>query len=474
MVTRAEKLHDSLDAEATYPFDYVAYRLTGYRRDYGDAALLVGLAVAADLRRVIDRLSKSVDLPAEQDAARPADAWAKVLGVSTKTLLRWRDAGLRWRWIVPEAGGRKLVGYTAAAVEHFKQRHPQRFTRASGYSQMDEPTRRRLIDEAQSLAHADPSRSLNDIALALSQATGRAHETVRLLLEKHDRQHPDAAIFPNHHGPLRDHDRRRIARLHRRGLSITALAERYGKSTSTIRRAVNQRRVRMAQRIGLSHVASPLFDRPDADEVFLRPRQPRPGGALPQTRVPLDGLPAAARPLYQQPVYPPDEIRSLFLRFNYLKHSADKLRAGFTGSPNARTGDLHRFEQSVHRAGRLRSELIRIHLPAVLSVARRHLLSQPDAAPHRLIRLLEAGNPVLVAAVNDYNASQNTTFERFLTNRLLKHFATVDVDERRAVRREAPQRIAQRLIDAANESGAFRAIEDHETNNDDDNNNEPQ
>ena len=58
MLERAERLHDELDAAGVYPFAFIAFRLTGFRRDHGDDSLLVGEALLADLRTLIDQLSR--------------------------------------------------------------------------------------------------------------------------------------------------------------------------------------------------------------------------------------------------------------------------------------------------------------------------------------------------------------------------------------------------------------------------------
>ena len=92
---RAEELHDSLEPDATYPVDYLAFRLSGLRRDHGDAALLLGSAVAADLRLLIDALSRGLTLPVSPPESRLAEDWAARLDVSTRTLARWRTEGLR-------------------------------------------------------------------------------------------------------------------------------------------------------------------------------------------------------------------------------------------------------------------------------------------------------------------------------------------------------------------------------------------
>ena len=97
-VRRAEQLHDQVDDQANYPYDFIFYRITGYHTETDEPTLLVGTAVLPDLRRLIDRLSRSVAMP--QDPDEPTETihqLAKRLNVSTKTIERYRQMGLRWR-----------------------------------------------------------------------------------------------------------------------------------------------------------------------------------------------------------------------------------------------------------------------------------------------------------------------------------------------------------------------------------------
>ena len=73
----------------------------------------------------------------------------------------------------------------------------------------------------------------------------------------------------------------------------------------------------------------------------------------PRSAVPVDGLPDELRPLYVQPVVSADKVRSLFLRYNFLKHRAEQTRKRFAHAP-ARARDLDVFEQDIVHAARVR------------------------------------------------------------------------------------------------------------------------
>lgn len=490
LMRNAEALHDQLDTDAAYPFEFIAFRLTGFRRDYGDDSLLVGQALRPDLRTLIDRLSKSLALPADDGDALSADGLAAQLNVSTKTLSRWRKSGLRWRWIVPLPGARPVIGFTAEAVARFKAERPQRVDKATSFSQMTPAQRGRLIARARRLAAATDA-TFNQVAAHLAKRMGRALETVRLILEKADRDEPDPErkIFADRTGPLTARQKRLISRAHRMGVGVGKLAERFRRSRATIHRVLLDRRAARALRLPLEAIAIPNYDRPDAAEVYLRANlEPLPrrrdaekagkGEAYLFSSVPLDGLPDELKPLYTQPVVSADKIRSLFLRYNFLKHRAIRSREKFAHAP-ARARDLDAFEHDIARAARVRSLLVTWHLPVVLSVARRHLVGKPDDTPTHLLELLERGNPILIDAVDTYHAAARPTFDSVLTNRLLQSFATpgthahVQGSQSKSVasgsesshpgkarRRATPAEVMRRMIDLADESGIHLAISD--------------
>ncbi|MEM9420267.1 MAG: hypothetical protein AAGA25_14605 [Planctomycetota bacterium] len=475
MLHNAEALHDQLDPDAAYPFEFIAFRLTGFRRNYGDDSLLVGEAVLPDLRTLIDRLSKSTPLPAADGNAVTADALAAQLNVSTKTLSRWRKAGLRWRWITPMKGARPVIGFTADAIEYFQAKQSKRVAKATTFSQLSPKQRQRIIDRARRLS-ATTDATFNQVAAHLAKRTGRALETIRLILEKHDQQQadPEDKLFADRTGPLTARQKRLISRAHRMGVGVGKLAERFRRSRATIHRVVLDRRAARAMRLRLDVIPNTNFEREDAADVYLRASL-EPVKASKHTRlsaVPLDGLPEAMHSLYTQPVVSPDKVRSLFLRYNFLKHRALATREKFAHAP-ARAGDLNHFEADVARATRVRSLLVTWHLPVVLSVARRHLVGKPDNTPTHLVELLELGNPVLIDAVESYDASAKPRFDSVLTNRLLQTFATpIGTYSKRgpgkARKRATAAEVMQRMINLADESGVHLAITEPVPDSDED------
>ena len=453
---RTERLHDEIDTNTPYPIEYLVYRITGYRRDASDESeLLVGEAVQPDLRLIIDQLSRSVDLPADDEPAVTVPEAARELNVSSKTINRWRRAGLRWRWVVPRDQGQRHIVIPRSALERFTDHNASRVARARRFTPLGEKDQQYILERAGQIvrrAGAASAPTLNQVAAEVARETDRALETVRLILEKHDRQHPQRALFYRSTGPLSARQKRVIERAYRRGIAACRLAERFGRSRATIHRIIHQRRAAAARHVALEHVHSPTFDRDDADQVILRDamsehtRDAEPG--TPRVNVPVEELPEALRPLYRQPAIDAARQRSWFIRYNYLKHKADRVRAGFDRY-EPRAAELDHFEALVDQVRQVRQRLVRANLPVVLSVARRHLIGEHRGRGTRLLELLETGQQVLIEAVESYNASWSHTFTSYLTNRLLKHFAQDDdhASRQQARRRLSSDQMRQRLVD---------------------------
>ena len=286
---RAEELHDSLEPDATYPVDYLAFRLSGLRRDHGDAALLLGSAVAADLRLLIDALSRGLTLPVSPPESRLAEDWAARLDVSTRTLARWRTEGLRWRWLTPGRGrvGRRQIGFTAAALEHHRRVRPGRVERATGFSHLAEADHGGALARAAELA--GEGKSLSAAAARIAAELGRAHETLRQRLLRHDAglvARGEPPLFPRSRERLDRVELRELRRAARRGEPVAATAKRMDLKPAAVRRVQQGHRAAVALRLPI-RLPKPSTGRPPAEEAAPpRVAAPLPAG-LP------DGLAAA-------------------------------------------------------------------------------------------------------------------------------------------------------------------------------------
>lgn len=463
---RAERLHDEIDADSAYPIEYLVYRVTGYRPGARDESmLLVGEAVRPDLRLLIDQLSRSFALPADDEPGATVREVAARLHVSEKTVHRWRHLGLRWRWVAPTAGGQAHVLIPDAALARFIEQNPQRVERASRFNVLSDHERAAVLARARELvAEHDAPPTPHRVAARIAREIGRGAETVRLLLKKHDRDHPDQAIFAAHERPLTPRQQRLIARAHRRGVSVARIAGRLNRSRYTVHRVLRLRRAAAARQVDLQHVHHASFDRDDAEAVIRHgpleavpmPRAAAAGRAAAESgttsRALPDDLPEPLRGLYRQPTVSASRQRAMFVRYNFLKHRARQVRAALARR-DPRAAELDRFEALLAESRTVRAALVRANLPVVLSVVRRQLIGQQSALPAQLFELLEAGQDVLFEAIESYNAGWSHSFTSYLTNRLLTRFAqsvsTTDTpagSTRQARRRRTAEQVRQQLV----------------------------
>ena len=262
----AESLLHDLQPDASYPHDFVVYRITSYRADTSAESreLLVGRALIADVVTFIQRISERLELTVEttaRDAIRPEDLAAE-LNVSTRSLLRWRRRGLVFHYVMrpnETAAGRESRGHRRHLVcfrdafESFREREPELVNGASTFSRADHAEQQKLADAVAQL-RADESIGLTDAVRRVAQTSNRSIATVRGAVRAIEQSVPDAA--PEGMTPASGPRSQRAAartsgiamlRGFERGLGATRLGRRCGRSAASIRRRLRTARLeRMA------------------------------------------------------------------------------------------------------------------------------------------------------------------------------------------------------------------------------------
>jgi len=175
-VEAAERLIAEIDPDKTYPYEYVFFRITGYRPGESAPTKIKGEDLRHDLRLFVEDLSDSADMAADNigEQVLTVEELAKQFNVSTKTISRWRELGLVSRRLVFD--GRKRVGFLRSSVDRFVKGNQERVARGARFSQLTEEQRQEIIDRARRLASAGGGQS--EVARRLAKRAGRSVETI--------------------------------------------------------------------------------------------------------------------------------------------------------------------------------------------------------------------------------------------------------------------------------------------------------
>src|SRR6202042_3793867 len=95
-VERAEQLLGEIEGAKRYPYEYLCYRITGFRPDGWPALVLDGSDVQHDLRLFVEDLSATARQPVEhvEEAVFTVDQVSRRYNVTPRTVTRWRRQGL--------------------------------------------------------------------------------------------------------------------------------------------------------------------------------------------------------------------------------------------------------------------------------------------------------------------------------------------------------------------------------------------
>jgi len=410
---RAEKLLGEIDATRTYTYEYLCYRITDYRPDLKPNAKMTGADAAHDLRRFVEDVSDSANVPADQ-AGEPVvtvDELSKIFSVSTKTISRWRQLGLVSRRFV--FNGRKRVGFLRGSVERFVVKNPERIKRGERFSQLTRCERSQIVQRARRLARAGGCPS--EVTRRIAKHMGRSVETIRYTLRQFDRQHPDLAVFPDRTGPLSEEVKLKIYRQYRRNTSIEALAKEHCRTKTSIYRIVNEMRAKRLLELPLDYMYHESFDRPDAERVILGPMPE--SDAKPRKVRPPSGLPPYLAALYEVPLLSREQECHLFRKFNYLKYKASKLRERLDAA-RARGGLMDKIEKTYDEALQIKNRIVQANLRLVVSIAKRHV-----SATEEFFELVSDGNMSLIRAAEKFDFSRGNKFSTYASWAIMKNFA---------------------------------------------------
>ena len=413
-VDNAEQLFREIEAEKTYPYELLCFRITGYRPDNSRMLTMSGDDVQHDLRLFIEDVSDAaaVDVADVGQRVYSVDELSKRFNVSTKTISRWRQQGLLSRRFIVK--GRKRVGFLESSVEHFVANNSDRIKRGERFSQLTDREKGEIVQQARRMARTGSCPS--EVTRRVAKAMDRSVETIRYTLKHFDKQHPDLAIFPERTGPLTDDSKRAIYDEFASGnATVESLAKRFGRTKSSIHRILNETRANRILELPLDYIPNDSFDELGVEEEILGP-MPEPEGKPRIPRAP-SGLPPYLASLYEVPLLNREQEAHLFRKFNFLKHQATKLRDKM--DPAAATvAEMDEIEGYYDQIVAVKNQIVQANLRLVVSIAKRHV-SQTE----EFFGLVSDGNVSLMRAAEKFDYSRGFKFSTYASWAIMKNFA---------------------------------------------------
>lgn len=405
-----ERSIGELDPSREYAVDRIVTRIGCRGWVAPDRDKAPGSDVIHDLRLLVEDLSDSVDLPADAvgEQVLTVDDLAKQYNVSTKTIARWREAGLVSRKLLFD--GRKRVGFLRSSVDRFVRSNQQRVDRGTRFRQLTERERMELIADARRMAADGASRA--EAIRLLADRTGRTTDTVRATLVQHEEREP---VFAETGGGLTERQREQMFQEHRSGLSVEKLMKRYGRSKTTVYRTLTEVRHERIVALQLDFIPNDRFKRKGADAACLGP-MPEPETTPRKARRPSD-LPAYLASLYEVPLLTREQEAHLFRKYNYLKYKAAKLRDSLDPTrPDAEV--MQQIEQLHDEAVKVKNHLSRANLRLVVSIAKKRMTPNQS-----FFELVSDGNVSLMKAIEKFDFARGNKFSTYATWAIVKNYA---------------------------------------------------
>ena len=370
---RLEELALNLEPGREYAYEFIYFRVTGFRSATAPLEAYRGSALAADLVLMLEHVSESAPTPAAacpEPVLTVAEASAR-LNVTVRTLHRWRRRGLVSRkYLFPD--GRVRAGVRISAVERFVEAHGELVRQSGSFARLSPGERNDLLERARRLVREE-GLSLTAAAQRIARQTGRAAETVRRTV--HETYRLGEAQAPLHpgRGRLKPEEKRRVFDAYRAGHSVGALCRRFERSRASIYRIINEARAREL-----------LDPAPAQRQFFVGPEFAEPDA---------DARDADARVLIDE-TGPADEVEVIrFRKYNYLKYKADRLRQRINVRRYVPAAVLDEIEAALGAARAIKRKLLAARLPQIIEIARQHagsMVGLPELIVEGAVHVSEA------------------------------------------------------------------------------------
>jgi RNA polymerase sigma factor (sigma-70 family) len=422
-VAAAERLYALIDKDKEYPFEFICFRITGYHpKGLHGQPHIKGDQLAEDLRIFISKLSGQVAAPVADQAQKvhSIEELANTLGVSTKTIDRWRGRGLLARKFVFD-DGKKRLGFPQSTVDRFLQKNPDLTAKAKSFVRLTNKEKQMILKRAAALA-AKTEMSRRHIINQIAKQTGRAHETIRYTIEEYEKANPGKALPGKPPGPIKPVQAAELFRLFKQGTGIKELMGRFHRSRSSIYRIINVRRAKAILVKKVEFIPSDEFLQEGAKQKILgKPidtlKPPSSKSAEPFELAGESLLPEYLQTLKDTPVLNREREIELFRRYNYLKYLACLTRAGI--KPNrVSSARLTSIEDYLNQAQAIKRMIIEANLRLVIGAASKHLTSGANLAD-----LVSEGNYSLTRAVETFDYTKGFRFSSHASWAIAKDYA---------------------------------------------------
>jgi len=418
----AEKLLSLVDKSREYSFEFVCFKITGFRpRGAAAQELIRGDELADDLQIFISKLSGQIgDLAGEQgQKVYTTGELATKLGVSTKTIDRWRKRGLAARKFV-FGDGKKRLGFLQSGVDKFFGQCPETVKKAERFSRLSGEEKKQIIKRAVLLA-GKTAMSRHQIIRQIAAETGRAPETIRYTILNYEKDHPGKVIFERPGGVVSPSAAEEIYKLFRQGCKLQELMGRFNRSKSSIYRLINQRKTKALLTRKIEYIPSEEFSAEGAERSILaepiKQKKAVYGGGPDLLESAGGSLPEYMRILRNIPVLNREQEIELFRRYNFLKYLAYTERRAL--KPSGVSGRrLKRIEDYLAEAESLKRAIIEANLRLVVSIARKH-----TAGGVSVQDLVGEGHISLMRAVEKFDYTKGFRFGTYASWAIAKDYA---------------------------------------------------
>jgi len=422
-VASIQSLLAEVRPETSYPYQFVLFRMTGFRsQDHADL-VIAGRDLQHDLLLMITRLERSLPpLPIEL-AAEPMlslEEVGKRFSVSTKTVTRWRLLGLQSCRVLRD--GKRQLGFPLSSVEKFAAQHATQVARGSKFSHLSVAEKDSIVLTARQMAQRGDS--LTEVSRKLATQLGRSAETVRYTIKNFDRNHPEAAVFPQRSGKLTDRAKQDILTDFQEGQSMDLIAKKYNRTRSSMYRVINEVRAEQILRTPVDYIYNACFDDPSLEAEIAGPMPDEDDfmDKVRTMRAPKD-VEAHMQYLYERPLLNFKQEQHLFRKMNFLKHKLHGLKSKLD-PVKARAQDVEKMRNLNRKITEVRDLLIECNLRLVHKLASQHL-----QVGHTIEELKSDAHISLMRAVEKFDYGRGFKFSTYATWAIVKNFARSIPDE---------------------------------------------